>query len=61
MAKLFSEKNEGKHRRRKVGKSCVTPAGTSTNLTSRINGIKHTHAHTHSITVGFSPILPLCS
>ena len=38
------EKNEGEHRRRKVGKSCVTPAGTSTSLTSRINGMT-THAH----------------
>ena len=34
------DKNEGrKHRRRKVDeKFCVTPAGTSTSLTSRING-----------------------
>ena len=28
-------------------KSCVTPAGTSTSLTSRING-KKTHTHTHT-------------
>ena len=33
------EKNKGKHRRRKVEKSCVTLAGTSTNLTSSINGM----------------------
>ena len=42
-------KNEGKHRGRKVEKSCVTPAGTSTSLTSRINGMTtHTHTHTHT-------------
>ena len=29
--------------------SCVTPAGASTSLTSRINGMtKHTHTHTHT-------------
>ena len=40
------EKNKGVHRRRKVDeKSCVTPAGTSTSLTSRIYGMK-THTHT---------------
>ena len=45
------DKNEGKHRRRKVEKSCVTPADASTSLTSRINGITtHTH-NTHTRTV----------
>ena len=39
------ERNSGKHRRRGVGKSCVTPAGTSTNITSIINGMT-THTHT---------------
>ena len=48
------EKIQGKHRRRKVEKSCVTPAGPSTNLTSRLNGMKiqarsdfslNTHTH----------------
>ena len=39
--------NQGKHRRRKVEKSCVTPACTSTKLTPRINGMTaHTHIHT---------------
>ena len=37
------DKNSGKHRRRKVEKSCVTPAGASTSLTSRINGKKTQH------------------
>ena len=32
-------KNYGKHRRRKVEKSCVTPASPSTSVTSRINGM----------------------
>ena len=41
------EKNKYKYRRRKVEKSCVTPAGTSTSLTSRINGMT-THTHTHT-------------
>ena len=40
------DKNEGKHRRRKVEKSCVTPAGASASLTSRINGTTYTHTHT---------------
>ena len=36
------------HRRRKVEKSCVTPAGTSTSLTSRMNKMTtHKHTHTH--------------
>ena len=37
------------HRRRKVEKLCVTSAGTSTSLTSRMNKMtthKHTHTHT---------------
>ena len=50
---LSREKNEGMHRRRKVEKSCVTPAGTSTtyifilyiHIMSRISGMK-THTHT---------------
>ena len=30
--------------------SCVTPAGTFINLTSRINGVTtHTHTHTHTL------------
>ena len=34
--------------------SCVTSAGTSTSLTSRINGITtHTHTHTHTAMVRF--------
>ena len=42
------DKNEGKHRKRKVEKSCVTSACASTSLTSRINGMT-THARTHSV------------
>ena len=42
------EINKGKHRKRKVEKSCVTPAAASTSLTSRINGMT-THAHTHTL------------
>ena len=42
---LSREKNKGMHRRRKVEeKSCVTWAGASNDLTSRING-KKTHTH----------------
>ena len=37
------DKNLCKHRRRKVEKSCVTPAGASTSLTSRINGMTFKH------------------
>ena len=41
-------KTQGEHRRRKVEKSFVTPACTSTKLTPRINGMTaHTHTHTH--------------
>ena len=39
------EKNQDKHRRRKVEKSCVTPAVTSTSLTYRINGMKTHTTH----------------
>ena len=43
------DKNQGRHRRRKLDpvwpSSCVTPAGASTSLTSRINGMT-THTHT---------------
>ena len=45
------DENQGKHRRRKVDKSCVTfllcDPGWSTSLTSGINGMTiHTHTHT---------------
>ena len=58
------EKNQGKHRRRKVEKSCVTPAGTPTNLTSRINGMTtHTTHTTHNTHIeyngGFPPYILL--
>ena len=33
------DRNKGKHRRVKVEKFCVTTAGASTSLTSRINGM----------------------
>ena len=51
------EKIKGKHRRRKVDKeSCVTPAGTSTSLTSRINGkTKHPHTLIMSESTGENP------
>ena len=60
-------KNLGKHGRRKVEKSCVTflpcdPAGTSTSLTSRINGMTtHTRARARKaqiIVAGGHPSLP---
>ena len=48
MAESFSREkliDESKHRKGKVDeKSCVTPAGASTRLTSRINGMA-THTH----------------
>ena len=34
---LSRDKNEGNHRRKKVEKSYVTPAGASTSLTSKKN------------------------
>ena len=39
------DKNQGEHRRRKVEKSCVTPADASTTLTSGINGMTTQHPH----------------
>ena len=53
MAEFFSREKLIKHRRKKVDEkscltfSCVTPAGTSTSLTSRING-KKTHTQTRT-------------
>ena len=41
------DKNKGRHRKRKVEKSCVTPAGASTSLTSRIVNVMTTHTHTY--------------
>ena len=40
------DRNKGRHRRRKVEKSCVTSAGASTSPTFRINEMTtHTHRH----------------
>ena len=50
------EKDKGTHRRRKVEKSCVTPAGASTSLTSRINGMT-THTRTHTRAYSMVPCI----
>ena len=56
MAESFSREKLTQAPQKKVEKSCVTPAGTSTSLTSRINGMT-THTHTYSAAeLGRNPV-----
>ena len=53
------DKNLGNHCKMKVDKSCVTPIGASTSLTSRINGMTTQHSlNTHTKESGSRLLVP---